>query len=140
MKAKEFAELMTTFATAYPNAEVTFANNKVEVTKIVFDTQKQDKNEKNYSYLVVANYFSPTEIKDIQNEEGHIEKKNVRGTVTKNNTVDLKQDKKLVSYFDFEPDENGTCNFVEKPLENEIKKEITFRELYPGEFKVYKMI
>lgn len=44
MKAKEFAELLTTFATAYPNSEVTFANNKVEVTKIVFDAQTKSIN------------------------------------------------------------------------------------------------
>ena len=44
MKTKEFAEIMTTFAITYPDSEVTFANNKVEVTKIVFDTQTKSIN------------------------------------------------------------------------------------------------
>ena len=95
--------------------------------------------EKSYSYLVVANYFSPTEIKEIQDENGHIEKKNVRGAVTKNNTVSLKADKALISQFDFKLDENNKCVFLEHPLENPIRREITFKELRPGEFKVYKM-
>ena len=101
---------------------------------------KPKKGEKQPTYLIVANYFSPSEIKEVQDEKGHCEKKNVRGTITKDNTVKLKRGKKLVSYFDFELDEMSKCLFVEKPLENDIKKEITFRELRPGEFKVYKMI
>lgn len=101
---------------------------------------KKSKKEKQYTYFIVANYFSPTEIKDIQSEDGHIEKKNVRGLITKNNTVKIKEGKKLVSYFDFELDENKKCLFVEHPLQNQITREITFKELRPGEFKVYKMI
>ena len=104
------------------------------------DAQKSSKKEKQATYLIVANYFSPTELKDVQDDKGHIEKKNVRGTITKNNTVKLKRGKKLISYFDFELDNMEKCNFVEKQLENEISKEITFKELRPGEFKVYKMI
>ena len=104
------------------------------------DSQKSKKNEKQPTYLVVANYFAPYEIKDVQFEDGHIEKKNVRGTITRDNTVKLKRGKKLVSYFDFELDELNKCMFVEKPLENDIVKQITFKELRPGEFKVYKMI
>ena len=34
----------------------------------------------------------------------------------------------------------GKYLFTEKPLENDITKEIIFRELRPGEFKVYKMV
>ena len=109
--------------------------------EIILDsTKKLSKDEKPYSYLVVANYFAPTEIKDVQDENGHIEKKNVRGTVTRNNTVNLKSDKMLISQFDFESDENEKCMYVEHPLENPIKKDITFKELRPGEFKVYKMV
>ena len=111
--------------------------------EIVFDENhkqyKQSKKEKPYSYLVVANYFSPTEIKDIQDEFGNIEKKNVRGKVTRDNTVNIEPDKVLVSYFDFELDENKKCFYTEHPLQNPIKRTITFRELRPGEFKVYKM-
>ncbi len=105
--------------------------------EIVGDSQKA-KNQP--TYLIVANYFSPNEIKDVQDETGHIEKKNVRGTITRDNIVKLKKNKKLVSYFDFEYDENEKCMLVEKPLENDISKEITFKELRPGEFKIYKMI
>ncbi len=99
----------------------------------------EDKNI-NYSYLVVANYLSPTEIKDVQDEFGHIEKKNIKGTTTKDNTLKLKQGKKLVSYFDFKLDELNKMMFTEQKLENDILGEITFRELKPSEFKVYKMI
>jgi hypothetical protein len=41
---------------------------------------------------------------------------------------------------EFELDEMSKCHFVEKPLENPISKEIIFKELRPGEFKVYKMV
>lgn len=44
MNIKEFAQLMSTFALAYPDAKVTFANNKVEVTKVVFDAQTKSIN------------------------------------------------------------------------------------------------
>lgn len=116
-------------------------NNGFVCWEIVADSDiKPKKGEKNPTYLVVANYFSPTEIKDVQDEKGHCEKKNIRGTITKDNTVKLKRGKKLVSYFDFELDELNKCHYVEKPLENAITKEILFKELRPGEFKVYKMI
>ena len=116
-------------------------NNGFVCWEVVPDeSQKAKKGEKQPTYLIVANYFSPYEIKDVQFEDGHIEKKNVRGTITKDNTVKLKRGKKLVSYFDFELDELNKCMFVEKPLENDIVKQITFKELRPGEFKVYKMI
>ena len=115
-------------------------NNGFACWEIIFDTtEKENKNKKSYSYLIVANYFSPTEIKEIQDETGHIEKKNTRGTITRDNTISLKSDKMLVSQFDFELDENKKCIFKERPLENPIKREITFKELCPGEFKVYKM-
>lgn len=107
--------------------------------EVVADSDKKSKNNDSSTYLIVANYFSPQEIKEVQDEQGKIEKKNVRGTTTKNNTVKLKKNKKLVSYFDFELDENGKCMLVEKPLENDIKNEITFKELRPAEFKIYRM-
>lgn len=44
MNIKEFAQLMSTFALAYPDANVTFANNKIEVTKVVFDAQTKSIN------------------------------------------------------------------------------------------------
>ncbi len=116
-------------------------NNGFVCWEVVPDEiKKPKKGEKQPTYLIVANYFAPYEIKDIQFEDGHIEKKNVRGTITRDNTVKLKRGKKLVSYFDFELDELNKCMFVEKPLENDIVKQITFKELRPGEFKVYKMI
>lgn len=104
------------------------------------NSEKIDKNKKQSTYLIVANYLAPQEIKEVQDECGRIEKKNVRGTITRNNTVKLKKNKKLISYFDFDLDENGKCMLVEKMLENDIKKEITFKELRPGEFKIYRMI
>ncbi len=116
-------------------------NNGFVCWEVVPDKEKtKDKKTKQATYLIVANYFSPSEIKDVQDDLGHIEKKNVRGTITRDNTVKLKRGKKLVSYFDFDYDELNKCLFVEKPLENDISKEITFKELRPGEFKVYKMV
>ena len=116
-------------------------NNGFVCWEIVADSDiKAKKDEKNPTYLVVANYFSPSEIKEVQDEKGHYERKNVRGTITRNNTVKLKRGKKLISYYDFELDSMGKCHFVEHALENDIKKEITFKELRPGEFKVYKMV
>ena len=44
MKTKELAELLTTFAQAYPDSEVTFANNKVPIEKVVFDAQTKSIN------------------------------------------------------------------------------------------------
>jgi len=113
-------------------------NNGFCCWEIVADKEKAAKEQS--SYLIVANYFSPSEIKDIQDETGHIEKRNVRGTITKDNTVELKKNKKLVSYYEFDYDENGKCILTEKPLENDITRQITFKELRPGEFKIYKMI
>ena len=116
-------------------------NNGFVCWEVVPDESKKvKKGEKQPTYLIVANYFAPYEIKDVQFEDGHIEKKNVRGTITRDNIVKLKRGKKLVSYFDFELDELNKCMFVEKPLENDIVKQITFKELRPGEFKVYKMV
>lgn len=114
-------------------------NNGFACWEIVSD-QNENKKEKQTTYLIVANYFSPTEIKNVQDDLGHIEKRNVRGTITKDNTVKIKKGKKLVSYFDFELDENKKCLFVEKQLENPIENQITFKELRPAEFRVYKMV
>ena len=106
--------------------------------EVISDNEKNKK--ANESYLIVANYFSPSEIKDVQDETGHIEKKNVRGKITKDNYVKIKKGKKLISFYDFDYDDMGKCVFVEMSLENDIKNEITFKELRPGEFKVYKMV
>ena len=114
-------------------------NNGFACWEIVSD-QNENKKEKQTTYLIVANYFSPTEIKNVQDDLGHIEKRNVRGAITKDNTVKIKKGKKLVSYFDFELDENKKCLFVEKQLENPIENQITFKELRPAEFRVYKMV
>lgn len=108
--------------------------------EVYLDDKKAKKNKNQYSYLIVANYLSPNEIKDVQDELGHIEKKNVKGTLTKDNTVKIPKGKKLVSYYDFKFDEMNKCIFVEQPLENEISNQITFKELLPAEFKVYKMV
>ena len=37
MKAIEAATILNTYAKVYPDVELTFANNKVPVTKIVYD-------------------------------------------------------------------------------------------------------
>lgn len=37
MNILDVAKLMQTYAEVYPTADVTFANNKVSVTKIVYD-------------------------------------------------------------------------------------------------------
>ena len=37
MNIKDAAKLMQSYADVYPEADLTFANNKVPVTKIVFD-------------------------------------------------------------------------------------------------------
>lgn len=37
MQVKDVAALMQSYASIYPGASVTFANNKVPVTKIVYD-------------------------------------------------------------------------------------------------------
>ena len=37
MNIRDAAKLMQTYAEVYPTADVTFANNKVPVTKIVYD-------------------------------------------------------------------------------------------------------
>ena len=42
-------------------------------------------------------------VQEVQDEKGHCEKKNVRGTIARNNTVKLKRGKKLVSYFAEQP-------------------------------------
>ena len=114
--------------------------NSFACWEIVPDCAKTKKEMGQSSYLVVANYSSPTELKDVQDEKGHIEKKNIRGEITRNNTVTIKQGKKLVSYFDFQLDELNKCQFVEIPLESEIINSITFHELRPGEFRVYRMV
>lgn len=106
--------------------------------EIVPDSENVKDNDA--TYLVVANYFSPWELKEVQDEQGRIERKNVRGTITRDNTVNLKKNKRLIAYFDFELDEMNKCVYAQKPLENDITKQITFRELKPGEFKVYKMV
>ena len=106
--------------------------------EIVPDSENAKDNDA--TYLVVANYFSPWELKEVQDEQGRIERKNVRGTITRDNTVNLKKNKRLIAYFDFALDEMNKCVYAQKPLENDITKQITFRELKPGEFKVYKMV
>ncbi len=115
-------------------------NNGFACWEVALDDKTAKKQDAASSYFIVANYFSPSEIKDIQNEFGHIEKKNVKGAVTKDNTVKIPKGKKLVSYYDFELDEMEKCIFCEHPLENEISNQITFKELHPGDFKVYKMV
>ncbi len=95
-----------------------------------FEINFENKN-KDYSYIIAANYFAPSEIKN---------GKKVKGKNTLNNTLKLKPNRKIVSYFDFELDETNKCLFVEKALENEIKDQITFEILKPSEFKVYKIM
>ena len=113
-------------------------NNGFVCWEIVPDNP--NKKEQQYTYLIVANYFSPSEFKEVCFEDGHIEKRNVRGEITRDNTVILKNDKKLISYYDFAYDNMNKCYFKENKLDNTITKQITFKELRPGEFKVYKMV
>jgi len=114
-------------------------SNGFAVWEIVADNEKL-KQEHPSTYLIVANYFATTELKDVQDELGHIEKRNVRGEITRNNTVKLGHGKKLVSCFDFKLDELYKCQYTEIPLENNITESITFNELRPGEFRVYRMV
>ncbi len=87
--------------------------------------------DKNYSYLIAANYFAPNEIKD---------GKKVKGKSTKANTIKLKSKRTIVSDFIFDFDENQKCLLTERHFDNPIKKQITFDELQPSEFKIYKVM
>ena len=44
MKIKDAAKLMTKFAEIYPDCELTFANNKVAASKIVYDEKTKSIN------------------------------------------------------------------------------------------------
>ena len=113
--------------------------------EVVADSDiKAKKGEKQETYLIVANYFSPYELKEVQDEKGHTEKKNVRGTITRDNLVKLKRGKKLVSYFEFELDEMSKCHFVEKNVKYDdyLYDELTHTTVtyYPIEEKYHKII
>lgn len=110
-------------------------NNGFCAWEVALDSDKTAKSSKkdefSFSYLIVANYFAPTEVKD---------GKTIKGTVTKDNTVKLASDRKLVSFYDFKTDELNKMQLVEIPLESDIRYEINFKELKPSEFKIYKMV
>ena len=99
-------------------------------------------NEKNpqESLFVVANYFAPSEKVCVCDEEGNSKRVVRKGKDVLNKTIKLKENKKLVSFFDFRLDDMQKCEFVEIPLEKEIEDSITFEILKPAEFKVYKMV
>ena len=44
MKAKEFVKLISGIADAYPDIDVTFANNKVPVNLVVYDDKSKTLN------------------------------------------------------------------------------------------------
>lgn len=88
------------------------------------------------SLLVIANYKSPTEKIQCQNEEGHSWVEVKRGETIYNSIVSFKG-RKLKSYFEFDYDELQKCMLVEKPLENKIENEIFIGTLNPAEFKIY---
>ena len=44
MKAKDAAKLLITLSEIYPDLDITFANNKAPVTKIVYDSNSQSVN------------------------------------------------------------------------------------------------
>ena len=98
-----------------------------------------EKNPKE-SIFVVANYFAPSEKVCVCDEEGNSKRVVVRGKDVLNKTIKLKDNKKLVSYFDFKMDEMQKCELVEIPLDEEISGSITFNLLKPSEFKIYRMI
>lgn len=88
------------------------------------------------SLLVIANYKSPTEKMQFNNEEGLSWIETVRGETIYNSNVQF-TGRKLKSYFEFDYDELQKCLLVEKPLQNYIENEINIGVLNPGEFKIY---
>ncbi len=88
--------------------------------------------------LVIANYFAPTEVKDVQEGETSV-KKQVKSHSVHNKTVQLIGEK-LTAQLDFRLDENHKCEFTKIPFDFVIENEITFHELKPAEFKVYEMV
>ena len=88
------------------------------------------------SYLVISNYKNPKEKMEFKNENGDTRIETVYGASIYNKKAEF-QGKSLKSYFEFEYDEFGVCNFVEKPLSDLISNEITMGELRSAEFKVY---
>lgn len=109
----------------------------VEETTDGFSAWTIKNNKFNYEYLIVSNYFSPTEFKEIE-VDGEVRKDNVKGTPALNHTVDLK-DRKIVSYFDFQYQEFNKLELVEVEIP-EITENINFQILQPAEFKIYKTI
>lgn len=87
--------------------------------------------------LVAANYLAPTEVKDVQEGEKTV-KKQVKGHTVRNKTVKF-EGQKLTGQYDFRLDEDHKCEFAHIPFEHAIENEITFHELKPSEFKVYKL-
>lgn len=106
----------------------------------VIEADKKKNRKCLFSYFIAANYLSPAEIKDIQLEDGTTETKNIRGKILKDVAVKIPDNKKLISYYDFSYDELNKCFLEENKLNKEIAGEIIFKELRPGEFKIYKMI
>ncbi|MBE7706060.1 MAG: hypothetical protein E7Z91_02290 [Cyanobacteria bacterium SIG30] len=98
----------------------------------------EDKNEE--SLLVVVNYKAPSEKLDVKMEDGTTKRQVVKGKTIYDNIVEIDDNKKIVSYYEFEYDKNQKCTFVPKPLIDEIYSSIHFNILQPSEFKVYKLI
>ena len=109
----------------------------VEETMDGFSAWKIKNDKLDYEYLIVSNYFSPTEYKEIE-VNGETIKDNIKGTPALNHTVQL-EDRKIVSYFEFQLREFNKLELVEVEIP-EITNSINFQILQPAEFKIYKTI
>ncbi len=92
-----------------------------------------------YSFLIVVNYNYPTEKVTVK-DENSCKRQVVKGKTIYDNYVEIDDDKKIVSYYEFEYDKNQKCTLVQKPLIDEIYSSIHFELLQPSEFKIYKLI
>jgi hypothetical protein len=109
----------------------------IEETADGFSAWKIKNDKLGYEYLIVSNYFSPTEYKEIE-VNGEITKDNIKGTPALNHTVQL-GDRKIVSYFEFQLREFNKLELVEVEIP-EISDSINFQILQPAEFKIYKTV
>lgn len=102
-------------------------------------SDKNFKESQKESLFVVANYLAPTEKVNVVDVEGNSKRMTKKGRALTNKTIKLKDNKKLVSFYDFRLDEMQKCKFTEIPMEEVITGSITFEVLQPSEFKVYRM-
>lgn len=92
---------------------------------------------KNGNFLIVSNNQSPTEKMCVQKEDGTSVFETRRGKTIEGTEIEL-GNRVLTSFFEFDYNKEGKCEFVEKQLLNSIENVITFHILKPAEFKVYR--